>query len=231
MLQLSHPVQPHRGVPNKMPALTAKTLSQGTGGYLVLSNNFFVQPQPDYVFVTTADPVVLGTAGTYSVPFDIQGMMDFRGPAQLQPMEKLAAVVVAPSTAQLLKNIRDIFALRTSELAQIFGVSRRAVYDWLEGVTPRPDTVNKIYALSIYADKLKKANITHVEHYLHRPVVSGLSLLELLKSGQNIETAIDVIKHTALEEAKNRKRLGRRASEANTANVDGFDEVSTPIID
>jgi hypothetical protein len=237
MLQLAYPNQTRQGVfaegrPDKVLALTPDTLSQGTAGvYWVLSQGVFAEPKPSNVLALTLDTLSLGTAGGYSVLCDFQGVMDFRGPVQVKTNRKQVAVVYAPSTAQLLSTIRDVFALRMSELAQIFGVSRRAAYDWLEGVTPKPDTVSKIYTLSRYAEELRTAGITNIEHYVHRPVVSGRSLLELLKSGENIETAIAIIKRTASEEANNRKQLGKRTSETSTANVDGFDEVSTPILD
>jgi hypothetical protein len=157
--------------------------------------------------------------------------MDFRGPVQIQTPEKPVPMVYALSPAQLLSGIRDVLALRMSEVAQIFGVSRRAAYDWLEGVTPKSEKMAKIYKLSKQAEELKAAGITNIEHYVHRPVDSGRSLLDLLNSGENVATAISVIKRTASEEARNRMQLGRRTSDTNTPSVDEFDEVSTPISD
>ncbi len=203
MLQIAYPTRPRQDAPRK--------------------------PKPDRIIALTLDTFTEGTAGAYPELFDFQKVMAFRGPMQAKTVEKRVEPAIAPSTAQLLLNIRDVFTLRMSELAQIFGVSRRAAYDWLEGATPKPDTVARIYTLSKYAEELKAAGIEQIEHFVHRPVVAGRSLLDLLKSGESIETAIDVIKHTASEEAKNRKQLGRRISELNTTSVDVFDEVSTPI--
>lgn len=183
------------------------------------------------VLALTLDTLTTGTAGGYYPErFDVEDLSAIRGPVQYKIRAKQGSCV-APSTAQLLSTVRDVFALRMSEVAQIFGVSRRAVYDWLEGVTPKPETTARIYTLSKYAEGLKASGLSNIEHYMHRPVVSGRSLLDLLKSGEAVEEAIDIIKRTASEEANNRKKLGRRTSETNTANVDGFDEVSTPISD
>ncbi|HET7108118.1 MAG TPA: hypothetical protein VFI38_14995 [Candidatus Acidoferrum sp.] len=177
----------------------------------------------------TIDTLTTGTAGGYYPErFGLEIISTIRGPVQYKVRTK-QVLNYAPSTAQLLSTIRDVFALRMSEVAQIFGVSRRAVYDWLEGVTPKPETTARIYALSKYADELKTSGLSSIEHFIYRPVVGDRSLLDLLKSGDNIEEAIVVIKRTAAEEEKNRRQSGRRTSETSTASVDGFDEVSTPI--
>jgi hypothetical protein len=205
MLQIAHPARPRQATPQER--------------------------EPDRIIALTLDTLTKGTAGAYPEVFDFQKIVDFRGPVQVMNVEKQVKVAVAPSTAQLLLNVRDVFALRMSELAQIFGVSRRAAYDWLEGATPKPETVMRIYTLNRYAEELKTAGIAHIEHFINRPVVSGRSLLDLLKSGENVETAIDIIKHTASEEANNRKQLGRRNLKTDSTSVDGFDEVSTPILE
>jgi len=183
------------------------------------------------VLALTLDTLTKGTAGGYFPErFDLEIVSNLRGPVQYKVREK-KVVSYALSTAQLLSTVRDVFALRMSEMAQIFGVSRRAAYDWLEGVTPKPETTARIYTLSKYAEELKASGLSNIDHFIHRPVINGRSLLDLLKSGENIEQAITIIKRTASEEAKNRKQLGRRTSETNTASVDGFDEASTPISD
>jgi hypothetical protein len=182
------------------------------------------------VLALSADTLT-GTAGRYLPDdFDVEIISNFRGPVQYKVRLKQVASV-APTTAQLLSMIRDVFALRMSEVAQIFGVSRRAAYDWLEGATPKSESTARIYSLSRYAVELKASGLSNMEHFIHRPVVAGRSLLDLLKTGENLEQAISIIKRTASEEDENRKQLGRRTSETNTAAVDGFDEVSTLISD
>lgn len=193
--------------------------------------NTFRRNRDNGVLALSIDALTKGTAGGYFLErFDLETISSHRGPVQYKVYEKQVASV-APSTAQLLTTIRDVFALKMSEVAQIFGVSRRAAYDWLDGATPKPETTTRLYTLSKYAEELKAFGLSNVEHFIHRPVVNGRSLLDLLKSGESIEQAILIIKHTSSEETKNRMQLGRRTSETNTAALDGFDEVSTPITD
>ena len=183
------------------------------------------------VLALSIDALTQGTAGGYYPEFfDLEIISNHRGPVQYKIFTK-QIVDIAPSTAQLLSTVRDVFALRMSEVAQVFGVSRRAAYDWLEGATPKRETAARIYTLSRHAEDLKASGLLNVALYIHRPVIAGRSLFDLLKSGESIEQAIGIIKRTASGEAKNRERLGRRASETDTASIDGFDEVSTPISD
>jgi hypothetical protein len=193
--------------------------------------NTFRRNRDNGVLALSIDTLTQGTAGGYYPErFDLEIISHHRSPVQYKVLAK-QVVDIAPSIAQLLSTVRDVFALRMSEVAQIFGVSRRAAYDWLEGTIPKHETAARIYTLSKHAEDLKASGLPNVALYIHRPVIAGRPLFDMLKSGESIEQAIGIIKRTASEEAKNRKQLGRRASETNTASVDGFDEVSTPISD
>jgi transcriptional regulator with XRE-family HTH domain len=185
---------------------------------------------PDGVIALTLSTFVGGTAGAYPPLFDFR-IVSFRGPTQVNARVKPAETPYAPNPAQILSRIREVFGLRMSEVARIFGVSRRAAYDWLGGATPRPDTVARIYNIGKYAEELRAAGIANIGHYVRRPIVSGRSLLDLLKSGENMDAAIAIIRPVAAEEAMNRKQLGRRTSEVMTDRTDNIDEVSTPISD
>jgi len=184
----------------------------------------------DGVVALTLGTFAGGTAGAYPKLFDF-GTVNFRGPMQVNARAKPIEIAYAPSTAQMLSRIRDVFGLRMSEIAQIFGVSRRAAYDWLEGAIPKPDTVTKIYNVDKYAQELRASGITSLERYVRRPIASGRSLLDLLMSGENIDAAIAIIRHIAAEDTMNRKQLGRRTSEVVNEPTDNIDEVSTPISD
>jgi hypothetical protein len=176
------------------------------------------------VIALSIDALTEGTAGGYCPEkFDLETVRNHRGPVPYKVRVKELASV-APSTAQLLTNIRDTFALKMSEVAQIFGVSRRAAYDWLEGATPKPELIGRIYQLSTLTARFKDAGIPDVRQFIHRPIVGERTLFELLKSGDNLDRAIEVIRVTALEEASARKPLGRRVKDASD-----LDEESTPI--
>jgi hypothetical protein len=186
--------------------------------------------KPVLIAALTLTALTAGTAGAYPVDFDWTAprtsikFMDFRG-----PVDTLLHARDARSAAQLVANIRDVFGLKMSEVARIFGVSRRAVYDWLAGALPKGDLLTKMGRLSRQADEARDAGIDRMDHFVHRPVIGGRSLLDMLRADEDIERPLAIIKQTATDEERirNSSALGNREIGPNRR---GFDEVSTPII-
>ncbi len=177
------------------------------------------------VLLLSMGAMVSGTAGTCQIaetnPPEIR---QFRFPVQEAPSVAARRKERAPSTANSLAQIRDVFGLKMSELSQIFGVSRRAAYDWLEGAIPKPEITAKIYQLTTLATRFSNAGVPNVRHFIHRPILGERTLFELLKAGENLDRAIEIVRVTAIEEASARKPVGRRVH-----NASDLDEDSTPI--
>lgn len=57
--------------------------------------------------------------------------------------------------AERLDLIKDRLALSITQLAELFGVTRKTVYDWYEGTEPRRNTVNR---MEILIDVLNRAS-------------------------------------------------------------------------
>jgi DNA-binding transcriptional regulator YiaG len=53
-----------------------------------------------------------------------------------QPKDKIAAQTNI--SIDRLNLIRECFALSITQMAELFGVTRKSIYDWYEGVEPRP---------------------------------------------------------------------------------------------
>jgi hypothetical protein len=178
------------------------------------------------VLMLSVGAMVSGTAGTYPITeINPPEIRQFRFPIQeVRPIVSRRSKL-APSAADSLAQIRDVFGLKMSELSQIFGVSRRAAYDWLEGATPKPEISSKIYQLSTLAETFNTAGVTNVRHFIHRPILGERTLFELLKAGESLDKAAEVVRVTALEEASARKPLTRRVR-----NTSDLDEDSTPIL-
>jgi hypothetical protein len=171
------------------------------------------------------------TAGAYQISETNQPeLRQFRFPVQeVRSETSRRKNYLAPSAADALNKIRDVFGLRMSELSQIFGVSRRAAYDWLEGATPRSELVTKIYQLNKFAEQFRDAGITNIRHFINRPIIGERTLFELLRDGEDLDRAVEIIRVTAAEEASNRKPLTRRVPGTQVERPDDLDEVSTPI--
>jgi DNA-binding XRE family transcriptional regulator len=151
---------------------------------------------------------------------------------QVQVREKQEKQAIAvPGVADSLRVIRDIFGLKMSELAQVFGVSRQAAYDWLAGTVPRQEITARIWELSRTAELLRSAGITRMEHFVHRPMLDGnRTLFSLLLSGENIDGAVQQIKELARAESVQRTRKANRKTGTDAGDASSVYSMGTPIL-
>lgn len=124
------------------------------------------------------------------------------------------------SPAEHVANIRDIFGINMSDLASILGVTRPTVYAWLEGQEPKAEAVIRIQQLSRTADQIKQANITRIDKLVHRPILNGRSLLDMLKVNENPSEALAKLKAIAGKEAQT-----RREPKGSGKNLHSLDDV------
>jgi DNA-binding transcriptional regulator YiaG len=109
------------------------------------------------------------------------------------------------SPAEHVANIRDVLAINMSDLAAVLRVTRPTAYAWLEGQEPKPEAVMLIQRLSRAADEIKRANITRIDKLMHRPVLDGRSLLDILKADEDPLKALGPLKAIAKKEAQTRR--------------------------
>lgn len=109
------------------------------------------------------------------------------------------------SPAEHVANIRDVFAVNMSDLASVLGVTRPTVYAWLAGQEPKGEAVIRIQQLSRAADKFNQANIIRLDKLVHRPILNGRSLLDILKTDEDPIAALPTLKAIANREAQIRR--------------------------
>lgn len=151
-------------------------------------------------------PLLVLTAGT-------GGIMTAHSTAELNRwvydprihVEPKATQVDTRSPAEHVANIRDVFAVNMSDLASVLGVTRPTVYAWLTGQEPKGEAVIRIQQLSRAADKFNQANITRLDKLVHRPILNGRSLLDLLKTDEDPIAALPTLKAVADREAQTRR--------------------------
>jgi hypothetical protein len=107
-------------------------------------------------------------------------------------------------------------------VATILGVSRPTAYAWLEGQEPKPEAMMRIQGLSRAADEFSRANITRLDKLVHRPIVEGRSLLDLLKADEDPLLALSKLKEIGEKEA-----LTRRESKGSGKHLRSLDDVSS----
>jgi transcriptional regulator with XRE-family HTH domain len=126
------------------------------------------------------------------------------------------------SPADLVANIRDGFAISMSDLAAVLGVSRPTAYAWLEGQEPKQEAMMRIQGLSRAADEFSHANITRLDKLVHRPILDGRSLLDLLKADEDPLLAL-----SKLREIGEKESLTRRESKGSGKHLRSLNDVSS----
>jgi transcriptional regulator with XRE-family HTH domain len=130
--------------------------------------------------------------------------------------------------------IRDRLGLKMSEVADIFGVSRQAVYLWLKGDNLKTEYVLRVWQLSRIAERLQLAGIDRPEHFIHRPLSpEGSSLFHLLVSGANVDSALTLLKEQFDAEQSSREKSLAEHQHARGRNHDPSSvmELATPILE
>lgn len=193
--------------------------------------------QPFVAAVTLFGALVAGTGGVYSSANVLRVTEWTNAPAVAIGCRSIANRERRPNDISIPNAIlqtREKLGLRMSELAEIFGVSRQAVYLWLNGENVRPEYVQRIWQVSSIADQVERAGISRPEHFLHRPFSpDGRTLYQSLLAGEDIEAAVACLKADALTEQETRKAssagLAFRREPARVAS--SASELSRPIMD
>ena len=132
------------------------------------------------------------------------------------------------TASEHLGNIRQVLNPAIADMATVFGVSRQAIYKWIDGeATPEPDKFERICALSHAADAFRAAGITRASSMLKMKAFEGRSLMDLATAGQLLPPHI----HSLIAEAQAMdaayERSGLAKSKANPSD-DWRSEVSIP---
>lgn len=157
--------------------------------------------------ITIVVPLLIWTAGT-------GGVMTQHSTAEVLSRFHYPRIHVEPSRAKQVDmrspaehvtNIRDVFAVNMSDLASVLEVTRPTVYAWLAGQEPKGEAVIRIQQLSHAADKFNQANIIRLDKLVHRPILNGRSLLDILKTDEDPVAALGTLKVIADKEAQTRR--------------------------
>lgn len=98
--------------------------------------------------------------------------------------------------AERLDLIKDRLALSITQLAELFGVTRKTVYDWYEGTEPRRTAVNRMEILIEVLNKASpEVDLTRLKAMWNVPV-SGTSFRAVL-GDDNLDA--DTLQKTLLE--------------------------------
>lgn len=148
---------------------------------------------------------------------------------QFELPKQLADVVTGTqaiqSSVKNLARIREIFKPTVTELANLFGVSRQAVYDWQAGKPIAPENSLRLGEFAQAAELLSTQRIQISSQALRRKVLGGQSLLDALRHGGPVLDTAAALAQVLDREAVQREKLtarllGRQRPAVSVADVD-----------
>lgn len=127
--------------------------------------------------------------------------------AEAQVREALA---LERTPAQDLALVRGVLKPRVLELANLFGVSRQAVYDWQAGAQPAREAAHRLAILARAAEVFAEANVKVDAKTLRRKVSGGGTVLDAVLSGGDVDRVARSLVPTLQREAAQRQRLSQQ---------------------
>lgn len=122
----------------------------------------------------------------------------------------IVEIVAERSPVEDLGRIREVLSPAVSDLANTFGVSRQAVYNWLNGEQPTPEHMAKLRDLAHAADMFAEAGIPVTGTLLKRKVIEGKNLFEVAHDGGSAREAAQLLVHIIRRELEQREMMANR---------------------
>ncbi len=134
----------------------------------------------------------------------------------------------ANTTFEQLEQIKHSFALKISELSEIFNTSRPTIYAWLNGSSPKDSAfIEKISDIAQVANRFASLSFTKPEAMLKRPVLAGnRTLFQCLIENIDISDA----ELQKLYEIDQREAAKRAETKPARKRHNDIDMLTTPII-
>lgn len=168
---------------------------------------YSIKTNSSHQAIVIAVPILIWAAGTGGVmtPHSTTEVLNRFYDPRIHVEPSRVKQIDTRSPAEHVANIRDVFSVSISDLASVLGVTRPTVYAWLSGQEPKEEAVIHIQHLSHVADKFKQENISRLDKLVHRPILNGRSLLDILRTNENPVEALAIIKVIDDKEAQTRR--------------------------
>lgn len=127
-------------------------------------------------------------------------------------------ITLARTAADDISRIREILSPSISGLANILGVTRQAIYNWLNGEQPRPEYVAKLADLAQAADLLAETGVPITGALMKRKLFKGKNLLEVACDGGSARDAAQVLVQIVRRETSQRAMMSARFSGRKTSS-------------
>lgn len=137
--------------------------------------------------------------------------LQYKHPAKAAAgVPQAAAIALQPTPAQDVARIRHVLKPTVLELANLFGVSRQAVYDWQSGAQPNAPIGARLAQLARAADVFAEAGVAVKTQTLRRKMAGGASLLDAVLNGGDAVQLAQSLVGTLQRENSQRERMAQQ---------------------
>ena len=134
----------------------------------------------------------------------------------------------ARTPAENLARTRTVLKPAVSDLAELLGVSRQAVYSWANGEQPKAELAARLEDLAQAADVIAAEN-TNPGLALKRKIADGKNLVEIVAAGGSARDAAHRLARILRREDDQRKRLAAKLAGRVSTPLE-IDEYGSPIL-
>lgn len=120
------------------------------------------------------------------------------------------AITHTRTPSEDLARIREVFSPAISDIAITLGVTRQAVYNWVNGEQPRAEFAEKLGDLAQAADIFSHEGIEINSLLLKRKFASGKSILQVSQAGESARNAARLLVQILKRETEQRERMNVR---------------------
>lgn len=136
----------------------------------------------------------------------------------------------ARTPAEDLARVRSVLKPTMSALADLFGVSRQAIYNWANGEQPKPEYAKRLDDMARAADIIAAEGVGNPAQALKRKIADGKTLLDIVAAGGSAQSAAHKLAMILRREAEQRKELEAKLAGRRTPLVP-VDEYASPMLD
>jgi hypothetical protein len=129
-----------------------------------------------------------------------------------------------------LAHVRSVFKPSVKDLADLFGVSRQAIYNWQAGQAVSPQNELRLDELAKAADLLLGGGVEDGTRLLGRKLAGGKSMLEAIRDGMAAEDAAKTLLSMLTDEMQQRASLSNRLANRSRKAVD-VSTIGSPHLD
>lgn len=178
---------------------------------------------------TSTSPVQLGRTNTYMI-LNADGTSLISIPPPPSAADQLA---IAKSNLEIIENVRNLLSLSITQIAELFGVTRKTVYDWYDGATPRAAVISRIRAVnSVISDFCGQVDLSRLKNVWKVDSGEG-SFIDILNNDKLEEPFLKVALVDKINELSSRMvskgaPLVRATMALTEANVAEFDRHAYP---